>query len=85
MRIRDLMKVGTLAAATALTFGCATNSADLEMLKSQHEADMQRAMDMASEANAKADEALRVANEANSRSMATEEKLNRMFQRSMMK
>ncbi|NVK43653.1 MAG: hypothetical protein HWE39_20605 [Oceanospirillaceae bacterium] len=85
MRIRDLMKIGVLGTAAALTFGCASNSADLAMLKSQHEADMQQAMDMANDANAKADEALRVANEANSRSMATEEKLNRMFQRSMMK
>ncbi|GGO78139.1 hypothetical protein GCM10011348_09340 [Marinobacterium nitratireducens] len=85
MRIRELTKIGILGVAAALTFGCASNAADYEMLKSQHESDMQRAMDMAAQANAKADEALRVANEANSRSMATDEKLNRMFQRSMMK
>lgn len=84
MRIRDLVKIGVLGTAAALTFGCAATS-DVNQLRAQHEADMQRAMDMANDANAKADEALRVANEANSRSMATEEKLNRMFQRSMMK
>ena len=84
MRIHALVKISTLAAATALTFGCATTS-DLDALRAQHEADMQRVMDIANDANATADEALRTANDANSRSMATEESLNRMFQRSMMK
>lgn len=81
MGIRELLKIGVLGTAAALSFGCATNSAEMEMMK----ADIQRSMDTANEASAKADEALRRADEANSCCQANEEKINRMFQRSMMK
>lgn len=91
MRIANSLKVPVLAVLAGLTFGCASTG-DMQALKDMHEQDMQRAMATANEAKATADEArataaeaLRVANEANQRSMATEEKINRMFQRSMMK
>ncbi len=83
MRIRDMMKVGILGAAATLTFGCASNAEMNEMAMMKTE--IQNAMDMANQANAKADEALRRADEANSCCQANEDKINRMFQRSMMK
>ncbi len=91
MRTCDLLKVSALAAFAALSFGCAS-SGDMKSMKSMHEQSMERSMSTATDAKATADEALRVANEAkamaaeaNARSMSTEEKINRMFQKSMMK
>ncbi|UTW10532.1 Lpp/OprI family alanine-zipper lipoprotein [Marinobacterium rhizophilum] len=91
MRTRDLLRVSALVAFAALSFGCAS-SGDMRAMHQTHEQDMQRAQSTADSAKATADEALRVANdakamaaEANARSMATEEKINRMFQKSMMK
>ncbi|WP_020682051.1 Lpp/OprI family alanine-zipper lipoprotein [Marinobacterium rhizophilum] len=91
MRTRDMLKVSALAAFAALSFGCAS-SGDMRSMQQVHEQDMQSVQASAESAKATADEALRVANEAkamaaeaNARSMATEEKINRMFQKSMMK
>ncbi|ANG61279.1 hypothetical protein A8C75_01575 [Marinobacterium aestuarii] len=91
MRTRDLLKISALVAFAALSFGCAS-SGDMRSMKQMHEQEMQRTQSTADSAKATADDALRVANEAramaaeaNARSMATEEKINRMFQKSMMK
>jgi murein lipoprotein len=91
MRIRDVLKVSALVVFSALAFGCAS-SGDMHAMQQMHEQDMQRTQSTADSAKATADEALRVANEAramaadaNARSMATEEKINRMFQKSRRK
>lgn len=91
MRIHNVLRMSLLVPFVALAFGCAS-SGDLKALQEQHNQDMQRAMDTANQAKATADEALQAANEAraaandaDNRSKATEEKLNRMFQKSMMK
>ncbi len=91
MRTREVLKVSALVAFAALAFGCAS-SGDMHSMKQMHEQEMQRTQTTADSARAIAEDALRVANEArdmaaeaNARSMATEEKINRMFQKSMMK
>ncbi|MBL8259706.1 MAG: hypothetical protein JNM60_07865 [Candidatus Competibacteraceae bacterium] len=73
MSLKALTKVSALVLIAGLTVGCASTS------------DVQKAQTDASEAKAMARNALDTANEAKSISMATEEKINRMFKKSMYK
>lgn len=75
-----LSRLFALALVAGLSIGCATTS-DLEAVRSE----AQQAQATANQAKATADEALAVANEAKAMSMATEEKIDRMFRRSMLK
>ena len=81
---KNTFKPAILAALLGVTFGCATNG-DLERVR-------QEALDAANNANSTAQQALSAANEARTiaqdakaMSIATDEKINRMFQRSMLK
>jgi murein lipoprotein len=87
MPIKHSMKIATLAVVAAFSFGCASTS-DLQKVSDE----AKRAQATANEAKTTSENALDVANQArslasdsNARSMATEEKLNRMFKRSMYK
>jgi murein lipoprotein len=87
MTFKNLIKISALAAVAALGAGCATTG-DLQKVSDE----AKRAQATANEAKATAEQALDTANQArglasdaNARSMATEEKLNRMFKRSMYK
>lgn len=87
MNFKNLMKISAVAAVAAFGAGCATTG-DLEKVQAQ----AQSAQTSANDAKATAEQALDAANQAktlaadaNARSMATEEKLNRMFKRSMYK
>jgi murein lipoprotein len=92
-KIKYVFTVTTLSALVALS-GCATTG-QLEEVKSQLNAVQQDASSAKSEAAAArasaneakdiANRALNTANEANSRSMQTEEKIDRMFKKSMYK
>lgn len=73
MSLKTVTKLSALALIAGLTVGCASTS------------DVQKAQNDANEAKAMARTALDTANEAKSLSMATEEKINRMFKRSMYK
>ncbi len=73
MSLKTLTKVSALALIAGLTVGCASTS-DLAAVKKD-----------ADEAKAMARNALDTANEAKSMSMATEQKLNSMFKKSMYK
>ncbi len=75
-----LSKLFALGLMGGLMVGCASSS-DLEAVRSE----AQQAQATANQAKATADEALAVANEAKAMAMATEEKIDRMFKRSMMK
>jgi hypothetical protein len=73
MSLKTVTKLSALALIAGLTVGCASTS-DLAAVKKD-----------ADEAKAMARQALDTANEAKSMSMATEEKINRMFKKSMYK
>ncbi|KAB2921705.1 MAG: hypothetical protein F9K25_20035 [Candidatus Contendobacter sp.] len=73
MSLKTVTKLSALALIAGLTVGCASTS-DLAAVKKD-----------ADEAKAMARNALDTANEAKSMSMATEEKINRMFKKSMYK
>jgi murein lipoprotein len=78
--MKNLAKILVLAAAAGLVSSCAS-TADLDSVRAlaeQAQADAAAAREAAAEANSKADEALRL-------SQATDERVNRMFRRSMMK
>lgn len=78
--MKTLTKISTLALIAGLTVGCASTS---DLQKVQNDANEAKAM--ASNALNTANNAMATASEAKSMSMATEEKLNRMFKKSMYK
>ncbi|HXH04600.1 MAG TPA: alanine-zipper protein [Candidatus Competibacteraceae bacterium] len=78
--MKTIVKFSALALIAGLTVGCASTK-DLEAVRQE----AQQAQATANQAKSTADEALAVANEAKAMSMATEEKLNRMFGRAMKK
>ncbi|HCB14716.1 MAG TPA: hypothetical protein DEP36_14270 [Gammaproteobacteria bacterium] len=80
MSLKTLTKISTLALIAGLTVGCASTS-DLKAVQQ----DANEAKSMARSAMDTANDAKSVAMEAKSISMATEEKINRMFKRSMYK
>ena len=80
MSMKVLSKVSVLALIAGLTVGCASTS-DLKAV--QQEAT--EAKSMARNALDTANEAKSIAMDARSVSMATEEKINRMFKKSMYK
>ncbi|MDG4555642.1 MAG: Lpp/OprI family alanine-zipper lipoprotein [Candidatus Competibacter sp.] len=80
MSIKSLTKVSALALIAGLTVGCASTS-DLQKVQN----DANEAKSMARNAMDTANEAKSMAGEAKSISMATEEKINRMFKKSMYK
>ena len=73
MSLKTLTKVSALALIAGLTVGCAST---------RH---VQKAQNDANEAKSMARQAMDTANEAKSISLATEEKINRMFKKSMYK
>ena len=73
MSIKTVTQLSALALIAGLTVGCASTS------------DLQKVQNDAIEAKSMARNALDTANEAKSMSMATEEKINRMFKKSMYK
>jgi murein lipoprotein len=80
MSVKTLSKISMLVLAAGLTVGCASTS-DLKAV--QQEAT--EAKSMARNAMDTANEAKSIAMDAKSVSMATEEKINRMFKKSMYK
>ncbi len=80
MSMKSLTKVSALALIAGLTVGCASTS-DLQKVQN----DANEAKSMARNAMDTANEAKSMASEAKSISMATEEKINRMFKKSMYK
>ena len=80
MSMKSLTKISALALIAGLTVGCASTS---DLQKVQNDAD--EAKSMARNAMDTANEAKSMASEAKSISMATEEKINRMFKKSMYK
>ena len=78
--IKTLTKVSVLALVAGLTVGCASTS---DLQKVQNDANEAKAM--ARQALDTANEAKSIAQDAKSVSMATEEKINRMFKKSMYK
>ncbi|HNW78124.1 MAG TPA: alanine-zipper protein [Candidatus Competibacteraceae bacterium] len=78
--IKTLTKVSVLALVAGLTVGCASTS-DLQKVQN----DANEAKSMARNAMDTANEAKSIATDARSVSMATEEKINRMFKKSMFK
>ncbi|HOB61988.1 MAG TPA: alanine-zipper protein [Candidatus Competibacteraceae bacterium] len=78
--MKTLTKISTLALIAGLTVGCASTS---DLQKVQNDANEAKAM--ASNALNTANNAMATASEAKSMSMATDEKLNRMFKKSMYK
>ena len=77
---KKLAGLSVLAMCAALTVGCASNSSVKEV-----RAEAQRAQATANEAKAMASDALNAANSAQACCDATNEKIDRMFNRSMMK
>ncbi|MFZ1641150.1 MAG: alanine-zipper protein [Candidatus Contendobacter sp.] len=73
MSLKTVAKISALALIAGLTVGCASTS------------DLQKVQNDANEAKTMARNAMDTANEAKSMSMATEEKINRMFKKSMYK
>ncbi|MBE2294082.1 MAG: hypothetical protein IAF00_03995 [Phycisphaerales bacterium] len=80
MSMKNLSKVFALALVAGLTVGCASTS---DVQRAQNDAN--EAKSMARNAMDTANEAKSMASEARSISMANEEKLNRVFKRSMLK
>ncbi len=80
MFLKTVTKLSALALIAGLTVGCASTS-DLAAVQR----DANEAKGMARNAMDTANTALSTANEAKSVSMATEEKINRMFKKSMYK
>lgn len=80
MSLKTVAKFSALALIAGLTVGCASTS-DLQKVQN----DANEAKSMARNAMDTASEAKMVAGEAKSISMATEEKINRMFKKSMYK
>ncbi|MBK8537534.1 MAG: hypothetical protein IPL59_22005 [Candidatus Competibacteraceae bacterium] len=80
MSLKTVTKLSALALIAGLTVGCASTS-DLAAVQK----DANEAKGMARNAMDTANTALSMANEAKSVSMATEEKINRMFKKSMFK
>ncbi|MCB1795312.1 MAG: hypothetical protein KDJ70_12980 [Candidatus Competibacteraceae bacterium] len=80
MSMKSLIKVSALVLIAGLTVGCASTS-DLQKVQN----DANEAKSMARNAMDTANEAKSMASEAKSISMATEEKINRMFKKSMYK
>ena len=80
MSMKSLIKVSALALIAGLTVGSASTS-DLQKVQN----DANEAKSMARNAMDTANEAKSMASEAKSISMATEEKINRMFKKSMYK
>jgi murein lipoprotein len=78
--MKTLIKISALALIAGLTVGCASTS-DLQKVQN----DANEAKGMASNAMSTASDAKSIATEAKSMSMATEEKINRMFKKSMYK
>ena len=87
---RTLALVVTMGAIIGLT-GCATTGdldsarTDLQSQIDRLSSDVAAAKSDAAAANAKANDAINIANEANRRSMDTEEKIDRMFRKTMQK
>lgn len=87
MKSVQLLKLSALTLAVGITAGCAS-SGDIETLRSEvanANAAAQRAQATADQALSTANEAKALATEANTRAMDTDEKINRMFKRSMFK
>jgi murein lipoprotein len=85
--ILRLLKLSVLTTAITLTVGCASTQ-DLEAVRTmaaQAQADASAANATANNALAVAEEARTIANEALTASRATDERLNRMFKRAMLK
>ena len=80
MSMKSLTKISALALIAGMTVGCASTS-DLQKVQN----DANEAKSMARNAMDTANEAKSMASEAKSISMATEEKINRMFKKSMYK
>ncbi|MCC7219468.1 MAG: hypothetical protein IT490_01910 [Candidatus Contendobacter sp.] len=78
--MKTLIKMSTLALIAGLSVGCASTS-DLAAVQK----DANEAKGMARNAMDTANEAKSIAQDAKSVSMATEEKINRMFKKSMYK
>jgi hypothetical protein len=80
MSVKTLSKISMLALVAGLTVGCASTS-DLKAVQQ----DANEAKSMARNAMDTANEAKSIAMDAKSVSMVTEEKINRMFKKSMYK
>ncbi|HRX72065.1 MAG: hypothetical protein KDJ22_10680 [Candidatus Competibacteraceae bacterium] len=80
MSMNTLTKSSTLALIAGLSVGCASTS-DLKVVQQ----DANEAKSMARNAMDTANDSKSIAMEAKSMSMSTEEKINRMFKRSMYK
>jgi ABC-type molybdate transport system substrate-binding protein len=80
MLIKTVTRISALALVVGLSAGCASTS-DLAAVQK----DATEAKSMARNAMDTANEAKMIASEAKSMSMATEEKINRAFKRSMFK
>jgi murein lipoprotein len=81
------LKLSAIALSAATVIGCVSTQ-DLDAVRSiaeQAQADASSAQATASNALATAEEARAIANQALSASQATDERLNRMFKRSMLK
>ena len=78
--IKTVSKFAVLALIAGLSVGCASTK-DLEAVRQE----AGQAQATANQAKATADEALATANEAKAMSMATDEKLNRMFKSGLKK
>ncbi len=87
MKSAQILKLSALTLAMGLAAGCAS-SGDIETLRGEvasANAAAQRAQSTADQALSTANEAKAMATEANTRAMDTDEKINRMFKRSMFK
>lgn len=81
------LKISTIALSTVLVIGCVSTK-DLDAVRAlaeQAQSDANMAKSTANTALATADEAKAIANEALTASRATDERLNRMFKRAMLK
>ncbi len=82
--LKNLITLSALALIASLTLGCATTQ-DLENVRQEALSCCNETRDTANRAMQTANEALAVANDAKARSIATDERINRMFKRSMLK
>ena len=82
--IKTMTKFSALALTAGLAFGCASNG-DLEKVRQEALAAASQANSTANQALSTANEAKAIAEDAKAMSVATDERINRMFQRSMVK
>jgi murein lipoprotein len=87
MMMSKTLKLSAIALSTAAVMGCVSTK-DLEAVRAtaeQARSDASAAQSTANTALATAEDARSIANQALSASQATDERLNRMFKRSMLK